>query len=402
MRSTTVLAAVVLGGLAAGAAGGLALSSASAADTPASPSVSATTSTSTSTSAATSPTASASPAVSSSPSVSGSLSTSSGQAVTPKAVADDSPSASASASATASPSASPSTSTSTPPATWSVALTAPGVHALATLRLKGTVTAATGDKARPASIAIERRTGHTWHLLSNVALHWKTAHATFSYATTKTSRPGTYAFRARLTPEAGVTVVRTASPVVRAVIDFAGSGPLHRSDLPFTYRAGCPVGPSSLRRVTMNYWSFDTGTIQRGTMIVNSYTVSDVRRAFTKMFAAHFPIHKMYPVDRYHGKDVRAMANDDTSAFNCRSVTGNPYRTSQHSYGNAIDINTWENPYVTSGRVYPSHAFLRRTPYRKGMILKYRVVQQAFASDGWLWGARWGHPDYQHFSSNGG
>jgi hypothetical protein len=110
----------------------------------------------------------------------------------------------------------------------------------------------------------------------------------------------------------------------------------------------------------------------------------------------------MYPVDRYHGKDVRAMANDDTSAFNCRSVTGNPYRTSQHSYGNAIDINTWENPYVTSGHVYPSHHFLRRAPYRKGMILKYRVVQQAFANEGWLWGARWGHPDYQHFSSNGG
>lgn len=21
---------------------------------------------------------------------------------------------------------------------------------------------------------------------------------------------------------------------------------------------------------------------------------------------------------------------------------------------------------------------------------------------GWLWGARWAHPDYQHFSSNGG
>ena len=96
------------------------------------------------------------------------------------------------------------------------------------------------------------------------------------------------------------------------------------------------------------------------------------------------------------------MAADNTSAFNCRSVTGNPYRVSQHSYGNAIDVNTYENPYVTSGRVYPSRHFLSRAPYRKGMILRRGVVHRAFSSAGWLWGARWSHPDYQHFSSNGG
>ena len=107
-------------------------------------------------------------------------------------------------------------------------------------------------------------------------------------------------------------------------------------------------------------------------------------------------------VARYGGSDTRSMAVDNTSAFNCRSVTGNPYRISQHSYGNAIDINTWENPYVTSSHVYPSRHYLRRTPYRTGMILRHRAVARAFAYLGWLWGARWSHPDYQHFSSNGG
>jgi hypothetical protein len=98
------------------------------------------------------------------------------------------------------------------------------------------------------------------------------------------------------------------------------------------------------------------------------------------------------------------MRAGNTSAFNCRPVTGNPYRVSQHSYGNAIDINTIRNPYVTGSRVYPSTSgkWLRRSPYRPGMILSGGVVASTMRRLGWYWGARWSHPDYQHFSSNGG
>ena len=195
---------------------------------------------------------------------------------------------------------------------------------------------------------------------------------------------------------------RTASPTVKAAINITVSGPLARADVPYTYRAGCPVTPTHLRRIDMNFWSFNTGQLVRGSLIARSSSVADLRAVFTKMFNARFPIHKMAPVDLYKGSDVRSMAADNTSAFNCRSVTGNPYRVSQHSYGNAIDVNTYENPYVTSGHVYPTKHFLGRSTYRKGMILRHGVVQRAFTSAGWLWGARWSHPDYQHFSSNGG
>ena len=58
------------------------------------------------------------------------------------------------------------------------------------------------------------------------------------------------------------------------------------------------------------------------------------------------------------------MAAGNTSAFNCREVTGNPYRLSQHSYGNAIDINTFENPYVTSSKVYPAKAKKKKSRAR--------------------------------------
>ena len=37
----------------------------------------------------------------------------------------------------------------------------------------------------------------------------------------------------------------------------------------------------------------------------------------------------------------------------------------------------------------------------EGLVIR-RVVVRRFTALGWAWGARWGHPDYQHFSSNGG
>ena len=48
------------------------------------------------------------------------------------------------------------------------------------------------------------------------------------------------------------------------------------------------------------------------------------------------------------------MADGNTSAFNCRRVTGNPTKLSQHSYGNAIDINTRQNPYGTCCLIFPA------------------------------------------------
>lgn len=190
------------------------------------------------------------------------------------------------------------------------------------------------------------------------------------------------------------TVKGSWSPAVRRVT---------AEEIPYTYRPGCPVGPSSLRMVEMPYYDW-RGVPRRGRLVARSTAVADLQQVFRKAFAARFPIRRMNPPDVYRGSDVRAMAADNTSAFNCRKVTGNPYRLSQHSYGNAIDINTVENPYVTSSRVYPrtGRTFLNRAKARKGMILRRGPVARAMSRQGWRWGARWAHPDYQHFSSNGG
>jgi hypothetical protein len=157
----------------------------------------------------------------------------------------------------------------------------------------------------------------------------------------------------------------------------------------------------------MNYWDY-RGRLQRGTLIGASWVTQDYIAVFRRAFETKFMIKKMYPVDRYGGEDKRAMRAGNTSAFNCRHVTGNPYRMSQHSYGNAIDINTFENPYVTGSHVYPPKAaapyYFRREDNRRdpGVITSRSSIARALWAQGWAWGARWTLPDYQHWSSNGG
>lgn len=180
-----------------------------------------------------------------------------------------------------------------------------------------------------------------------------------------------------------------------------------RDDLPHTWRPGCPVGPAGLRAIKMTYWNYQ-GRLRRGTLISSAATVDSYKHAFGAALQGGFEIKKMFPVDRYQGDDVRSMAAGNTSAFNCRHVTGNPYRMSQHSYGNAIDVNPFENPYATASRIYPKKAAVPYYHRRAknlgdpGVMTAKSPIVTAFWARGWYWGARWAHRDYQHWSSNGG
>ncbi len=172
-----------------------------------------------------------------------------------------------------------------------------------------------------------------------------------------------------------------------------------------TWRAGCPVGPAQLRLLTMSYWGFDDRP-HVGTMVVNSAVTSAVLKVFATLFAEHFPIRQMQPEDAYGGQDPLSMAADNTSGFNCRyAVAPGPPTWSVHAYGEAIDVNPVENPYLEGGQVQPTAGapFLVRSPYRPGMAVPGGQLVESFASVGWQWGGRWtASPDYQHFSATGG
>jgi len=181
--------------------------------------------------------------------------------------------------------------------------------------------------------------------------------------------------------------------------------PVTREQLPHSWHSGCPVGPSSLRRLRVGYWGFD-GKSHVGTLIVNRSTVGDLTVVFQRLYRARFPIRRVRPIDAYGGNDERSLAADNTAAFNCRYAVGpGPKRWSAHAYGVAIDVNPVENPYLEGGRVHPraGRAYLDRTNVRPGMAVRGGLLVSAFASVGWPWGGRWtGTPDYQHFSATGG
>jgi len=181
--------------------------------------------------------------------------------------------------------------------------------------------------------------------------------------------------------------------------------PVTRAQLQHSWHAGCPVGPSSLRRLRLGYWGFD-GQRHVGTLVVNRGAVGPLTIVFRRLYKARFPIRKMRPVDAYGGNDERSLAADNTAAFNCRYAVGpGPKRWSVHAYGLAIDVDPVENPYLESGRVHPraGKAYLDRSNVRPGMAVRGGLLVSAFASVGWQWGGRWsGTPDYQHFSSTGG
>lgn len=173
-------------------------------------------------------------------------------------------------------------------------------------------------------------------------------------------------------------------------------------DLGSSWRSGCPVGPSQLRRVRVDYWGYD-GAAHRGDLIVHATVAQDVAGAFGRLYDARFPIQRIHPVQRYGSDDDASMAANNTSAFNCRRVTGGT-GWSEHASGTALDINPVQNPYVTrSGTVLPpaGRPYADRTVKVAGTINRNGVVRTAFAEIGWEWGGDWANPkDYQHLTLN--
>ena len=169
-----------------------------------------------------------------------------------------------------------------------------------------------------------------------------------------------------------------------------------------TWKEGCPVPLDDLVLMEIDHWDFQ-GQETLGLLVVAEKHAKDLDGVFEAMWEARFPIKKMRPAVEYGGSDDASMADDNTSAFNCRAVTGGS-SYSEHSYGHAIDINPIENPYVKGSLVLPpeGEAYLIRDGNVPGLIVEGDVVTTAFDAIGWGWGGRWGSlKDYQHFSATG-
>jgi hypothetical protein len=175
------------------------------------------------------------------------------------------------------------------------------------------------------------------------------------------------------------------------------------------YSAGCPVGFSSLRVLTVSYRDFH-GRTRPGQLVVNRAAARPLVRVFRRLYRMRFHIRHM-TLDAIYGTRREQPADGDvTASFECRQAAASPcvgrVRTgswSMHAYGLAVDVNPGENPYVGCGQsMDPSlRRYRERTRHFKGMA-GGRVVR-AFASIGWGWGGSWAGTtkDYMHFSSTG-
>ena len=172
-----------------------------------------------------------------------------------------------------------------------------------------------------------------------------------------------------------------------------------------SWREGCPVSLPNLRYIRVNHWDFNNKTVS-GEIIVHKDVADELVAIFEELYNIGYPIRQMQLVSNYNGNDWKSIDADNTSAFNCRPVTGKKKKWSKHAYGKAIDLNPIENPYVSKSGHISHKASLKyrkrqhhiNSPADKAILLKYDQATKIFKKYGWSWGGDW-HTmkDYQHF-----
>lgn len=167
-----------------------------------------------------------------------------------------------------------------------------------------------------------------------------------------------------------------------------------------TYTLGCPVAPKDLRTIRINHWDMD-GQVQRGEIIVRKDLADRVAGAFEDVYEAGFPVAQMRNPNEWNASDEAMMRDNNTSAFNCRRVVGNPTNLSPHSYGKAVDFNPVQNPYRDpTGKWWPSSTYsVNRPASVPGLHTDSSASVQAFRGRGFSWFKGW---DWHHFEYRGG
>jgi len=172
-----------------------------------------------------------------------------------------------------------------------------------------------------------------------------------------------------------------------------------------SWHNGCPVPLEDLSYIRLSYFDFKNKE-QVGELIVNRKISQITCSVFKKLYAIKYPIEKMRLVSYYNSDDTESMKHNNTSAFNCRLMTGSKTKWSNHSYGLAIDINPLINPYLSKlGTVSPSNGkkYLKRLHTSHSITDRAKLVAgdqavEIFTTSGFIWGGNWHSvKDYQHF-----
>lgn len=150
----------------------------------------------------------------------------------------------------------------------------------------------------------------------------------------------------------------------------------------------------NLTLITVLYTGFDD-KIHKGQLLLHKNVSAEVKEIFDVLLSKRFPIEKVIPIVKYEWDDNKSMSDNNSSAFNYRTVAGTD-KLSNHAYGIAIDINPLLNPFIKGKTVLPKGA--KYNSEVKGTIDSGSIVVKMFKEKGWEWGGDWkSRKDYQHF-----
>lgn len=206
---------------------------------------------------------------------------------------------------------------------------------------------------------------------------------------------------------AGIKVVRATDTFVPG--DKVASDASYFTDSPIpdyifslmqgrSYKPECMLGRDGLRYLTVLHKD-RKGETRIGELVVGSGISAQVLDIFRELYASSYPIEKIRLIDYYNADDEQSMADNNSSAFNYRTIAGSNV-PSKHALGIAVDINPLYNPCVNDGNVQPASGkpYAERSadfPYK---LVKGDACHRAFLERGFKWGGSWrSTKDYQHF-----
>lgn len=151
---------------------------------------------------------------------------------------------------------------------------------------------------------------------------------------------------------------------------------------------------AQLTLLEVPFYGFDDHE-HTGWLVVHRNLEREIATIFHHLTQMQFPIEKITPIVAYGWDDEKSMADNNTSCFNYRLISGTT-TPSRHGLGRAIDINPRINPYF--GRLGTEPKGATYDPATKGAIVPGNIVTKIFATYDWEWlGRRVEYPDYQHF-----
>lgn len=148
--------------------------------------------------------------------------------------------------------------------------------------------------------------------------------------------------------------------------------------------------------ISVQYYGSD-GRIHQGQLVVHHDIVPQVQRIFDVILKEKFPLGRVVPIVAYDLDDNRSMADNNSSGFNYRYISGTR-QLSKHATGLAIDINPVWNPlvYKSNNRIVPLGA--KYDVSQPGTIYPGHPVYEAFIKEGFKWGGDFKkYADHHHF-----